>query len=227
VPTIGVILLDADVYRPVGDVGNPDTFIFPVRYVTATGAHAPHVVERSATGLLDTFVTAGRTLVDDGARALSTSCGFLCLYQQNMADALGVTVATSALLQVPLVLRTLPSDARLGVITANAGSLSAAHLTAAGISTDDQQRLTLIGLENTPHFYPAIVNGQGRLAPTTAEAEVVSAATTALDHDPAIRALLLECANLPPYAPAIRAATGLPVWDITTLLTWIEHSMHD
>ncbi|BCB75279.1 hypothetical protein ACFQ1L_32145 [Phytohabitans flavus] len=131
---IGVILLDSDLYRPVGDVGNPDTFAFPVRYHRATGAYAPHVVERGASGLLDIFVAAGRTLVGQGARALSTSCGFLSIYQRQIADATGATVATSALLQAPLLLRMLPSDARLGVVTANAASLSDAHLEAAGVT---------------------------------------------------------------------------------------------
>lgn len=223
---IGVILLDTDVYRPVGDVGNPDTFGFPVRYIRASGAHPPHVVESAAEGLLDTFVAAGRALASGGARALSTSCGFLSVYQQQIADAVGVTVATSALLQVPLVLRTLPTTARIGVITANAASLSATHLTAAGIGADDQRRLRLIGLEQTAHFYPAVVRGQGRLDPTTARAEVVDAAMTALDDDPAIRAFVFECANLPPYSDAVREATGRPVWDIATMLNWIERGFH-
>ena len=34
-----------------------------------------------------------------------------------------------------------------------------------------------------------------------------------------IDALVLECTNLPPYAPALRVATGLPVLDVVTLLT--------
>jgi len=33
-----------------------------------------------------------------------------------------------------------------------------------------------------------------------------------------VRAIVLECTNLPPYADAVRDATGLPVHDITTLV---------
>src|SRR5262249_10947158 len=111
--------------------------------------------------------------------------------------------------------------------TANADTLSAAHLTASGIAASDQRRLNLIGLEKTTHFYPTVVGGQGRLDPSRSRDEVATAATTALDRDPAIRAFVLECANLPPSATAIRSATRLPVWDITTMLNWMEQSMHE
>ena len=39
-----------------------------------------------------------------------------------------------------------------------------------------------------------------------------------LAREPRIDTLVLECTNLPPYAPALRAATGLPVLDVVTLL---------
>ena len=32
-----------------------------------------------------------------------------------------------------------------------------------------------------------------------------------------IRAILLECTELPPYADALRYHTGLPVWDAITV----------
>merc|ERR1719387_2478417 len=37
-----------------------------------------------------------------------------------------------------------------------------------------------------------------------------------LAKNEAIRAILLECTELPPYADALRASTGLPVWDAIT-----------
>ena len=34
-------------------------------------------------------------------------------------------------------------------------------------------------------------------------------------------AIVLECTNMPPYAKAIHEATGLPVYDITTLANYV------
>jgi len=223
---VGIVLLDADVSRPVGDVGNAATFDYPVLYRTARGAFPKHVVEREAAGLLDRFVRAGRRLLDSDARAVTTSCGFLAIYQHDLTEALDGIVATSAMLQIPLVMRMLNPTSHVGLITANASALGPGHLDGSGVSLADRDRLTIVGLESTQHFYPVIVEGaRGPLDTARAEDEVVTAARRALTLDPAIAAFVLECSNLPPYAAAIRAATGLPVWDITTMVDWIAHGI--
>ena len=33
---------------------------------------------------------------------------------------------------------------------------------------------------------------------------------------------MLECTNMPPYAAALRAATGQPVYDIYSMITWLH-----
>jgi len=37
-----------------------------------------------------------------------------------------------------------------------------------------------------------------------------------------IGAIVLECTNMPPYAAALRQATGLPVYDIYSLISWFH-----
>lgn len=224
--SVGVMLLDTTIPRPPGDVGNARTFDFPVLYDTVPGASTGLAVERSASGLLERFVDVGRDLVRRGARALSTSCGFLSIHQREMTAKVDAFVATSSLLQIPMLLKMVGQNSHLGVITANASTLSSEHLAGAGITEDDRSRLAFIGLEETAHFYPIIVGGiDAPLDTDLAESEVVAAAEKALIDDPAIRGFVLECANLPPYSGAIRRATGLPVWDITTMLNWIDAAM--
>ena len=65
------------------------------------------MVRRRAEGLLEAFVAGGRELVAEGADGLVTNCGFLSLFQADLAAACGVPVATSALMQA-YILHALP-----------------------------------------------------------------------------------------------------------------------
>jgi hypothetical protein len=222
---VGVVLLDADLPRPVGDVGNATTFPFPLHYEVTAGAPVDHVVERAAAGLLDDFVQSGRRLLRRGAMAIATSCGFLSIFQAELVESLQVPCATSSLLQIPILLRMLPSQQSIGLVTANASTLGEQHFLGAGVTASDMARIVPIGLERTKHFYSVIIGNDGPLDVAAAEAEVVSACLEALDGDRAIGAFVLECTNLPPYARAIREATERPVWDAVSLINWLQYGV--
>jgi hypothetical protein len=222
---VGIVLLDADLPRPVGDVGNAATFAFALHYEVTEGAPVDQVVERAAAGLLGSFVQSGRKLLRRGATAIATSCGFLSIFQADLVESLRVPCATSSLLQIPLLLRVLPLGQKIGLVTANASTLGERHFLGAGVTADDMARVVPIGLERTRHFYSVIVGGDGPLDVAEAEAEVVAACTEALDRDHGIAAFLLECTNLPPYARAIREATGRPVWDAVSLIEWLRYGV--
>src|SRR5207245_9591873 len=89
------------------------------------------VVFDKAEGLLDGFLDAAAELVRLGADGITTTCGFLSLYQREIAAHVGVPVATSSLMQIPLIERVLPPERRVGVLTVSAASLTAEHLVAA------------------------------------------------------------------------------------------------
>ena len=55
------------------------------------------------------FLRAARALEAEGADGIATSCGFLALFQEELAARLSVPVATSSLLQIPLIERLLPA----------------------------------------------------------------------------------------------------------------------
>src|SRR3970040_794073 len=125
-------MLDTRFPRIPGGMGNAATFPFPVRYHRGSGAAPDLVVRRGAEGLLPAFVEGARTLEREGVGAVTTNCGFLVKYQRELAAALRVPVFTSSLLLVPLVHRMLPPGRRVGLMTVNAATLTAAHLRGAG-----------------------------------------------------------------------------------------------
>lgn len=210
---IGILMLDTRFPRPVGDIGNPASFPFPVRYRTVPGATAPRVVGDRAEGLLPGFIAAGKALAAEGCAALTTSCGFLALHQPALAEALPVPVATSSLLLLPVIERTLPPGRKAGVLTASAASLTPAHLAAAGA----RPQTAVMGLDPQGSFARTLLEDRTTLDQAAAEAETVEAARRLADAGP-IGAIVLECTNLPPHAAAIRRGTGLPVWSVLDLV---------
>ncbi len=204
---LGVLMLDTRFPRVVGDIGNPLTFDFPVRYRTVRGASPQRVVRERDPALLQPFIDAGRALVDEGATAITTSCGFLVLFQRELQAALPVPVWTSSLLQLAGL-----RDA--GVVTADGLSLTADHLRAAGAAADTPVE----GLSPGCAFQRTLLNDEPTLDIDDARAQTAAAALRLVARHPALATIVLECTNMPPYAEAVRAATGRRVLDITTLL---------
>ncbi len=202
-----MLMLDTRFPRVVGDIGNAATFDFPVLYRTVRGASPQRVVRERDPALLQPFIDAGRALVDDGATAITTSCGFLVLFQRELQAALPVPVWTSSLLQLAGL-----RDA--GVVTADAASLTADHLRAAGAAAETP----IEGLASGCAFQRTLLNDEATLDTDDARAETVAAALRLTARHPALSTIVLECTNMPPYAAAVRAATGRTVLDITTLL---------
>ena len=211
--TLGVLMLETRFPRPLGDVGNAATFSFPVRYRVVAGASPRRVVVERDASLLAPFITAARALQDEGVAAIATSCGFLTLFQRQLQAALAVPVWSSSLLLVTGLQERLGA-ARVGIVTADAGSLSADHLRAVGAAIDTP----IEGLAIESAFRTTLLENRADLDVDDARAATVTAAQRLVDRCPEIAAIVLECTNMPPYADAVRAATGLSVHDITTLI---------
>jgi len=216
---LGILMLDARFPRIRGDMGNAATWPFPVLYRVVRGATPERVVLEGAHGLLQPFVAAARELVDLGAEAITTNCGFLSLFQQELAAAVGVPVATSALMQVPWVKATLPPGRRVGVLTICRSTLTHAHLEAAGAPADTP----LAGSEEGREFFRVLIKAERRdLDVAAAEQDILDAGRSLVRAHPDVGAIVLECTNMPPYAAALREAIDRPVYDIYSMIQWFQ-----
>jgi Asp/Glu/hydantoin racemase len=216
---LGILMLQTRFPRIPGDMGHAGSWPFPVLFKVVRGATPQRVVLQSPAALLPDFIEAARELVEVGAEAITTTCGFLSLFQRELADAVSVPVATSALLQVPWVQATLPPGRRVGLITISAPSLSAAHLRAAGVPEDTP----VAGVEQGQELFRVLVKGEKpELDVAKAEADVLAAGRALVAAHPEIGAIVLECTNMPPYAAALRDALGLPVYDIYSMISWFQ-----
>ena len=216
---LGILMLEARFPRIPGDMGNAGTWPFPVLFRVVRGASPARVVLDGAKGLLDDFIAAGRDLVDLGAEAITTNCGFLAIYQRELAEALAVPVATSSLMQVPWVQALLPPGQRVGVLTVSGSSLTPAHMDGAGIPRDTP----FIGTEGGREFFRVLIRADATdMDVAAAEQDILDAGRALVARHPDIGAIVLECTNMPPYAAALREALGLPVFDIYSMINWFQ-----
>ena len=218
---IGILMLDARFPRIPGDMGNALSWPFPVHYRVVRGASPDRVVRRRAEGLLDAFIAAGRELVADGADGITTNCGFLSLFQAELADALRVPVATSSLMQAPLIQATLPPGKRVGILTVSAETMTAEHLAKAGVA----EGTPVMGIEGGTELTRVLLGNEMHLDVEAARRDMVEVARAFTAAHPDLGAILLECTNMVPYAADVRAVTGLPVHSIHNFICWFQSSL--
>ena len=215
---LGILMLEARFPRVPGDMGNAATWPFPVLYRVVRDASPDRVVRRGAEGLLPAFVAAARDLVAQGAEGITTNCGFLSLFQAELAAAVAVPVATSSLMQAPLIQATLPPGRRVGIVTISKATLTAEHLARAGVPEGTPVEGTEGGLELTR----AILGDEPALDVAAAAIDVIEAGRRLVTAHPEVGAILLECTNMAPYAARLQAALGLPVLDIVSFVGWFH-----
>jgi hypothetical protein len=220
---LGILVLDTRFPRVIGDVGNPATWPFPVLTKVVRDASPERVVRGRAEGLVEAFVDAGLALAAEGAAAIITTCGFLALHQRTIAARLPVPFASSALVQLPVLERLLAGGRRPGVLTIDAAALTRAHLLAVGADPETP----VVGVDSDGEFTRTFLGNRPTLDVAAAEREVLAAGDRLLVQHPDVGAIVLECANMPPYAAALRARLGLPVYDMVSLGRWLHAAQAD
>jgi Asp/Glu/hydantoin racemase len=215
---LGILLLEARFPRIPGDMGNATTWPFPVLYQVVKGASPQRVVRERAAGLFDAFLTAAKELTDLGADGITTNCGFLSLFQADIARHVGVPVATSSLMQATFIERVLPPGQRVGILTISAATLTGEHLRAAGVD----ESTPVVGTDGGREFSRAILGNELELNIAAAERDILDAGETLVRENPDVGAILLECTNMSPYARALSQHVARPVFDIVSFVTWFH-----
>jgi len=220
---IGVLCLETEFDKIPGHIRNRSTFDFPVIYQVVAGATPARVVTQGDPTLLEPFIAAARDLEAAGAAAVTGACGFLVLFQRELAEAVNVPLYASSLIQLPMVARMIRRDQTVGVLTAKTSALTARHLAAIG---GESVPVCLAGMSDQTEFREVILEGRrNTLDVDRLEAEVLDVVDVLAKEHPEMGALVIECTDLPPFAHAIQARLGLPVFDIVTLTEMVHRSL--
>lgn len=220
--SIGILMLDTKFPRIPGDIGNALTFPFPVRYRKVSGATAARVVKEADPSLIAPFIDAAKELEQEGVCAITTSCGFLAIFHQHLAQAVDIPVFSSSLLQLPLVAAMIGNDKKIGILTASKPHLTPLHFKGVGAEGINK---VIYGMEEQEEFTQVFIEGKEEMDVAKVEEEIVKVALTMVEENPDVGAIVFECTNMPPFRRAVQEAVQRPVFDIVTLTNYVYDSI--
>lgn len=216
---IGILILDTEFPRIPGDIGNATTYSFPVRFKVVKEVYVKDIVKsKPEVSVCKRFIEAAKELEQEGVRAITTSCGYFVYFQDEIANELNIPVFASSLIQVPLVSKMLGKNKRVGIICANSKALTKIHLQKAGIN--DTMLVAVAGVDDNWGELRDKIDQKERLKGF--EKALINTATDMISKYPDVGAIVFECTNLPPGAASVQEATGLPVFDIVTLVNMVH-----
>jgi len=191
---------------------------------------------------LSEYIRCAKELEEEGVKAIVGSCGLTGGMQGELANAVDIPVFSSNLLVVPLVLRVIGKDKKVGILTESSEYLlkdNCKVLRGCGIDAESP-RIVIRGMEESEYYDVWLMQfGGGELERgdleewevrkleigefnvQKVEQAIVSVAEKMVSENPDIGAIVLECTEMPLYAEAIRKATGLPVFDSVSLVKYV------
>jgi aspartate/glutamate racemase len=220
---IGVLSLESYFAKPRGHIKNAGTFNFPVTYKVVKGATTKKVVDHADRSLLEPFIAAAQELESEGVEAITGSCGFLVLFQREIADAVNIPVFLSSLIQVPMVHCMLKRNQKVGILTAKKDSLTQQHFRAVGA---ENIPVCIAGMDDQKEFCDVIIEYKRvELDFDKFEKELLSVAEGLVGQNPDIGAIVLECTDMSYFARLIQQTVNLPVFDIVTLTNMVHQAV--
>jgi len=220
-PSLGILQLERGVEPGTagptpapGSMLSSLTFDFPTIFETVPGAWVENVVRGDPT-LEPAYIAAARRLVERGAVAISSTCGFSIRHQPAVAASVNVPVVMSSLILLPGLLRQLAPQAKIGVLTYDSTYCDEGLL---GIDEPAQRaRVVVGGIEGGKYWHDELKRPTPPTDVAAMKADVGNCVARLRMSHPRIAAILFECAGFPIVAPEIRRVAKLPVYDITSL----------
>jgi len=226
--TLGIVRLDYNYPPAPGDIDHPASFAYDVFYkvvpgltfeMCQSGKLTPEVEER--------FLNTIKYFEAKGVSGITGDCGFMMYFQALARQATNKPVFMSALAQLPAVTAAFGNEELIAIFTANGSTLKPMEpmiCDECGVNVEEQ-RYVIVGCEDVPHF-EAVARGE-KVDVDKVTPGMIAKARDVLATYPNIRAILLECTELPPYADALRKETGLPVYDAITACDFFMMGVQD
>jgi len=231
-PAIGIMRIDYTYPPAMGDAAHPNSYYYRTHHATVQGLTFEDVQKGAP------LTPAQAAAMEKAVRELEATpnmmgiagdCGFLVNYQAHAVTlSQKCPVFISAMLQCSLLANIFGPQAKVLVLTANGPELERVMsnlLPLVHVAAKDIGRFVVAGCEKLPGF-EAVALAQ-KVDVDKVQPHMVAMVKDIVAQQPEIRAVLLECTELPPYADAIRDATGLVVMDVITLVDYFHSAVSE
>jgi len=226
--SLGVIRLDYDYPPSPGDIDCPGSYAYDVYYRCVPGfTFAMCQSGKMTPDVEKAFIEAIKYFEAKGVSGITGDCGFMMYFQELARKHTNKPVFMSSLAQLPAVTCAYNKNEFIAIFTANGkklGPMRSLIKEECGVDTDES-RYVIVGCEDVDGF-EAVADGTKVDVVKTCPG-VVAKAQGVIKKYPQIRAFLFECTELPPYSDAVRAATGLPVYDAITACNMMIAGFND
>jgi len=218
---VGILVFSTDTPRVPGDAGHSDTFDYQVRYEVIQGGFADLI--NGSDEIRQRIVDGCLNLKKYGIQAVIGDCGMMSLYQDVIGKEAEILFAGSSLVQIPLVWQLIGRSGSIGIITGHPEMLGMKHLIHSGWTPDI--RLSIQGMEDEAHFAEIVINGGHGLNVEQMKQDVLNAGRKLKEKTPDLRAVILECSNLPSYAAVLHDDLDVPVFDIVSAANLLAYGI--
>lgn len=235
-PAMGIIRLDYNYPPAPGDIDCPNSFDFDVYYRVVPGLTfelAQQGDKKPLEGKVrQRFEEAVTWLIKEkNVKVITGDCGFMMYYQQYARAIAGtnIPIVMSSICQLKSIACAFSNDEEIIVMTANEQNLMnmESHLMKEYNFNLRGQRFNIVGCDGgRVDGFEAVSEGK-KVDTEKCTKGVVKLALESLKKYPKTTAFLFECTELPPYSDAVRAATGLPVYDAITCCSAIMQGFID
>lgn len=216
-PMLGVLCLDHNHPPGAGDADCTGSYDYEVLFRSVPGL----TLEMAQSGMMTyqvqrEFVQAIKWLESAGVCGITGDTGFMMAFQPLARDVATVPVFMSPMLQTAMISVAFDKHDKILVLTGDSKTLRPQKemlLNECGFDIDDS-RFIIVGCQDVPGLGAAARAQKADVEAITPK--LIDLVQRVMREQPTSRALLLEGAELPPYADALRTATGLPVWDAIT-----------
>jgi hypothetical protein len=214
--------VDSTYKAPVGDVGHPETFDYPSLVVTVKGLTFQMCIDQSLTPEVErNLIDAVKFLcADTKVKAITASCGLTLVFQHLVRKHSSVPVFMSSMMHLGAI-RCAFGCAKTRKIAVMSGHLKTVqHMRQLIIDEcsvdvlDPESHFVHFDCRDIPGLDAATLGLA--VDPLVVSVGMIAKACKLLREVEGVQAIFMDHHDLPPYSDAVRAATGLPVFDAVT-----------